>query len=342
MIFRATILSVLLMAVAAFAQFQITSNDIPPFNTTTTTGTQNAATFNAGSGGADQSWTFTQNAWDNVMVTTYMDPATTPSASNFPTATLALRTVEDTTTTYLYFRVTDDSYQLLGVSTPALDTLFSYDAAVNVLSLPVGYNSNWTTVLRVTAEIMPGFSMSMVDSSVCTVDGWGTVNTPYVTDQPALRLFQSHTQTTTTPFSTDTYTYMNYTWLNMHGIDLVSVTSEDDETNVNFTTGSLSMLGVPSAAEPVRGPVANSFAVGQNYPNPFNPSTTLPVELSKTSRVQLDIYDETGRQVSSRAYDLAAGQHNLTVDGSAWATGTYFARVNAEGLSQTTKMQLVK
>ncbi len=110
----------------------------------------------------------------------------------------------------------------------------------------------------------------------------------------------------------------------------------------NFTVGSVSMSELTTAADPVRGPVAERFKVEQNFPNPFNPQTTMPLSLDQPARVSLKIYDVTGRLVSEEQYELPAGNHSLPVNGSAWAAGTYFANVATEDAAQTVKMQLMK
>jgi hypothetical protein len=109
-----------------------------------------------------------------------------------------------------------------------------------------------------------------------------------------------------------------------------------------FTFGYVGIrLRNPTAAS-VRGPVAEHFTLAQNYPNPFNASTTLPLELDRYARVTLSIYDENGRIVSSREYELPVGHHQLPISGDNWSSGTYFARVSVSHRSQTTKMQLIK
>ena len=120
--------------------------------------------------------------------------------------------------------------------------------------------------------------------------------------------------------------------------------SDAPSPDPNFTTGDLyvTQYGGQLSADPPRGPVADRFSIGQNYPNPFNPTTTLPVELQRNAKVTISIYDETGRLVSNEEMELPAGAHNLPIDGSHWATGAYFARVNADGQSLSTKMTLIK
>jgi hypothetical protein len=79
------------------------------------------------------------------------------------------------------------------------------------------------------------------------------------------------------------------------------------------------------------------------FPNPFNPTTNLDIAIPRSGPVRLAIYDITGREVAV----LAAGNHpagiqHLHFDGSAYATGLYFARVESYGATSTTKLMLLK
>jgi hypothetical protein len=79
------------------------------------------------------------------------------------------------------------------------------------------------------------------------------------------------------------------------------------------------------------------------YPNPFNPSTTLTFTLPRASDVKLEVFDILGRQV----YDadlgkLSAGSHQHRIDGSQWASGVYFARVQTSSSTRTLKLLLMR
>ena len=85
-----------------------------------------------------------------------------------------------------------------------------------------------------------------------------------------------------------------------------------------------------------------------NYPNPFNPATTIAYSLSRSSAIELDIYDILGRHVTRLAEGQQdAGKHSVTWngtdrDGGPVASGVYFARLTSETNSTVHKMVLVR
>jgi hypothetical protein len=86
------------------------------------------------------------------------------------------------------------------------------------------------------------------------------------------------------------------------------------------------------------------FALGRNVPNPFNPATTITYDLPEASNVRLTIYNLSGQQVAtlvSFAYQ-AAGHYEVTWDGSDFATGVYFYRLEAGNFADTQRMVLLK
>jgi hypothetical protein len=90
------------------------------------------------------------------------------------------------------------------------------------------------------------------------------------------------------------------------------------------------------------------FGLEQNYPNPFNPSTTIDVSIASNTQIMLNIYDVNGRLVSTLAdgvYDT--GYHSfvwngLDQTGNKVSAGIYFYSLQAEGMSITKKMMLMK
>jgi Secretion system C-terminal sorting domain len=86
------------------------------------------------------------------------------------------------------------------------------------------------------------------------------------------------------------------------------------------------------------------FALLGNYPNPFNPSTQIRFRIAQASDVTLDVYDITGRRVSSKALGVQTpGEHSVTFDAHNMASGTYFYRLkNTAGATLIGKMMLLK
>ncbi|GBE30783.1 MAG TPA: T9SS type A sorting domain-containing protein [Bacteroidetes bacterium] len=79
------------------------------------------------------------------------------------------------------------------------------------------------------------------------------------------------------------------------------------------------------------------------YPNPFNPSTRLSFDLAEATDVTLIVYDLTGREVVRIVDDhLLAGPHHTDLDMSSFASGMYFARINAGPMNETKKIVLMK
>ncbi len=89
--------------------------------------------------------------------------------------------------------------------------------------------------------------------------------------------------------------------------------------------------------------VPERFVLFQNYPNPFNPSTVIKYYLPKSSDVELTVFDALGREVRNiRQYNLSAGFHSESFNGSGLASGVYFYRVIAGEFSDFKKMVLIK
>jgi len=85
------------------------------------------------------------------------------------------------------------------------------------------------------------------------------------------------------------------------------------------------------------------FHLDQNYPNPFNPSTIISYQLPKSSRVLLEVYDILGQRVATLVNEqVSAGSHNVTFDASGLTSGVYIYRLQAENLSLSRSMLLMR
>ncbi|MBN8569311.1 MAG: T9SS type A sorting domain-containing protein [Ignavibacteria bacterium] len=93
--------------------------------------------------------------------------------------------------------------------------------------------------------------------------------------------------------------------------------------------------------------VPMKFDLSQNYPNPFNPSTKINFDLPFDSKVQIKVFDITGREMTQLVNETkTAGYHTVQFNASNMASGVYFYMISANGGNQsfvkTMKMVLVK
>jgi len=82
----------------------------------------------------------------------------------------------------------------------------------------------------------------------------------------------------------------------------------------------------------------------QNYPNPFNPKTIIIYELKSRAKIQLRVYDLTGKIISTLVDDeQSAGIHKEEFRSHNLSSGIYFYSLITDGnIIDTKKMILVK
>jgi CHRD domain/Secretion system C-terminal sorting domain len=112
---------------------------------------------------------------------------------------------------------------------------------------------------------------------------------------------------------------------------------------VNFgSDAQVTSVRIPSRSLP------SSFALEQNYPNPFNPVTNIEYAIEGAggqgvSVVRLAVYDILGREVANLVNEpQAPGRYRVQFDGSRFASGIYFYRLQTGSFSQTRKLILEK
>nr|HQV34537.1 T9SS type A sorting domain-containing protein [Calditrichia bacterium] len=95
-------------------------------------------------------------------------------------------------------------------------------------------------------------------------------------------------------------------------------------------------------------PAPPDFHLAQNYPNPFNPATTIAFDLPAAQRVEISVYDISGRRVATLLDGLRnAGRHTLRWNGKddngkSMPSGVYFYRISTPGHQAAKKMILLK
>ncbi len=86
----------------------------------------------------------------------------------------------------------------------------------------------------------------------------------------------------------------------------------------------------------------SQFKLYQNFPNPFNPKTTIKYDLPKEGFVIFKVDDVLGKELYSTIDYRTAGTHQITLNGTNYASGLYFYRIESGNFTETKKMVLIK
>ena len=95
-------------------------------------------------------------------------------------------------------------------------------------------------------------------------------------------------------------------------------------------------------------PIVQPLTLTGTWPNPFNPLTTIHFDLGKAQRVQVAIYDISGRRVRTLADEVfARGERSVVWNGQddsgrTVGSGTYFVVLKGETQTETSKVTMLK
>jgi photosystem II stability/assembly factor-like uncharacterized protein len=94
--------------------------------------------------------------------------------------------------------------------------------------------------------------------------------------------------------------------------------------------------------------ISKDFVLEQNYPNPFNQLTIINYQLSKSSNINLKIFDITGKEISTLVNRKQnEGTYEIKFDGGNLPSGIYFYKLEitddkGNTFSDVKKMSLIK
>ena len=122
---------------------------------------------------------------------------------------------------------------------------------------------------------------------------------------------------------------------NNGGYDFLMVKLSPDTTGLNIKDTQLKAI-------------IEGFAVLPAYPNPFNPSTTISYGLENDSHITVEIYDISGKLVSTLINtEQTQGWHSVVWNGTSQIgelapTGQYLSKITSGDEVKTTKLMLLK
>lgn len=132
-----------------------------------------------------------------------------------------------------------------------------------------------------------------------------------------------------------------------NGDSCLMLYSEDGPHNMVSSAG---CSGVPIGINGINEFIPGEYRLMQNYPNPFNPETNISFSIPANAYVKIIVYDISGKEVKVLAdSDFTPGSYELKFDGSSFASGVYFCRLDAAtegsitaGYTDIKKMVLLK
>lgn len=127
----------------------------------------------------------------------------------------------------------------------------------------------------------------------------------------------------------------------------VQLVAQSNQSQLEVVTLRIIFSGTTTSADGDLPTAPKAFTLLQNYPNPFNPSTVIRFVLPQSGQARLAVYDILGRRIRTLVEGMRpAGEQQVMWDGrddagATVASGIYFYRLEANGLTQTRKLTLL-
>jgi archaellum component FlaG (FlaF/FlaG flagellin family) len=239
------------------------------------------------------------------------------------------------------FYVPDD-----GGVTSAYDSIyFNTGGTVSNMKVYIMMNSHSSSHTEITLTAPNGTSIQLTPEAVNGDAGFNGCNDLMtIFDQSADTTITYAYQNMLAPFSPKIKPYQSlaaFNGLSRKGWWKIKFTDME-----NFDRAFVHGWGIQTSTLTSNDPVTETpyeFSLKQNYPNPFNPATAINYELKITNYVKLNVYDITGKLVSTLVNNVQeAGKHTVTFNASQLASGVYFYKLETEGFTDTKRMLLVK
>ncbi|HZK76855.1 MAG TPA: T9SS type A sorting domain-containing protein [Candidatus Kapabacteria bacterium] len=355
--YLATVLFLVSFAAQANAQITITESSFvsgvqQSINTTTYTA-KDLAVFTPilAAAGANQTWDFTASSYNapttsayTISIQAYPDGAFDANFPDFTSATNVLELTAPTgaDTIFSFLKITPTAVWGLGSSIHAsggYQNLTGDNPGQETNVFPMTYQTSWQSTFT-EIDSFPGSGTAATfttyqDSYV--VDGWGTLITPAGSFQ-TLREKEDDTVTHYSGSGTVTGGY-TYTWYTADGFSPASIDADQTGTVIAaryYVNSSNSVR--PDGAQSSDG---LKLTISQNPAT--SAGTQVLYSLPNSSDVRVELMDELGRSVRMLQNGRApAGQNIITIDPLTLAQGTYFVRVEANGMTAMQKLVITR
>jgi len=210
--------------------------------------------------------------------------------------------------------------------------------------IPPGGGSFQFTITIANNEASEVTFLAWTDALLPDLSTYGPILNRTITLSPSGSLTRTLTQNVPAGAPAGNYNYNAYVGFfpdNIWNKDSFSFSKSGSDSESGSENWATTGWDEPSASLPAG--VPTEFSLTGVYPNPFNPTTTFTFALPEAARVNLTVYDVSGRQVATLVNGWRdAGIHEVTFDASNLTSGVYLYRLSAADFSAVGKMVLMK
>lgn len=327
---RLSIFALTLSATTVLAQPTITSATAGGVGDVFSISTVNVEAFDPGPSGAGVTWDFSGITLTGATTSyTYVNPATTPYADDFPDANVA---AEQGGGIYSYYKITSSEWSLQGLYPATLSMVYS-DPEV-LMNFPMSYGDTFSDDFF--CNYFAGYETNRDGSVTVEADAYGTLILPDGSYDNVLRVVLYETVSEefiglpyTSDYEITNYFYLRegtkgplfqYSYFEMGG----PFPSTSENASINNLIGA---VGVENNV------ADNTISL---FPNPAQ-----SIAIVDTRNLQADvieIYDLSGRIVLQ---SNPSAQSYSTIDISSLAEGTYIVRVVSAAATYSNTLQVI-
>jgi len=338
-----------------YSQIIIDDNDMPNVDDTIRTSTALFTTGDYTSTGANFTWDFSDLYSLNQTVDTFVSIYSTPLVYNlvflYPfVATIATEQPDfdliptmNLTNVYNFYKETSSEYAMVGYGAyiSGVPVPVKYDNPDVLYNFPVTYGAvDSSTSFFSQALPTLGF-FSELKKRTNTVDGWGTLTTPYGTFQ-TVRIKSEITLVDSIYIDAIGFgfnipsTSTEYKWLgDGFGLPLLQIDVSGFTTNITYIDSARSMFN-PGFQD--NEPKRELFTV---FPNPASDLITVNFRLAEMSDVEIGLYSINGEKIDEyKSEKMNEGNHNIDINLSKnnVKSGVYIVNFTVNGLNYTKRL----
>lgn len=324
------------------AQITLTSSINPVAGDIDNSATCDTNNISQGNSGANQTWSFLSLIRQDSSVINFVPAGSTPYSVQFPTSNIAFTTDN---VNYGYTTTSSGNYIINGQASP--DLMINYTDPELFMQYPFTYNSSITDNFE-SNFTSGGFTTFRTGTTTITGDAWGTIILPSGSYANALRVkYTITTKDSLTLGTVLTSVLTSYNWFvtgkkfpvfeiiyTSYSVNGIPITNSKV---VNYNLGTV--IGVTN----ISNETPDKYKLSQNYPNPFNPATKISFSIPKQGFVNMKVYDILGKEVMTLVNEIKqAGSYDVNFNGSNFASGVYFYRIESDNFVDIKRMMLIK